>query len=57
MKKFSKFIRDFNDDDYDNYTDKKTVLESREHKKDKRLQRYLQTKNYEELIEFLEDDV
>lgn len=57
MKKFSKFVRDFNEEDYDNYTDKKSVIESREHKKDKRLQRLFKTKNYDELVEFFEDDV
>ena len=57
MKKFSKFIRDYNEDDYDHYTDKKSVMETREHKKDKKLQRLFKTKNYNELVEFLEDDV
>ena len=56
MKKFSKFIKDA-EDDYDYSSDKRSVMETKLHKKDKKLQRLFKTKNLDELVEFFEDDV
>jgi hypothetical protein len=54
MKKFKTF---YEQDEDEVITDKRSMMETRAHKKDKRLKNLFKTKNLDRLVEYLEDDV
>jgi hypothetical protein len=54
MKKFKTF---YEQDEDEVITDKRSMMETHAHKKDKRLKNLFKTKNLDRLVEYLEDDV
>lgn len=54
MKKFKTF---YEQDEDEVTTDKRTMMETHAHKKNKRLKNLFKTKNLDRLVEYLEDDV